>query len=65
MTGSYNADHGMSKWSLKFVCQYIVMIATYSYDHNIYRSHQNKELQLGYEEHVSCWNFQNSVLYDA
>ena len=28
MAGSYKADHGMSKWSLKFVCQYFVMIAT-------------------------------------
>ena len=28
MAGSYNADQRMSKWSLKFVCQYFVMIAT-------------------------------------
>ena len=33
MAGSYKADHGMSKWSLKFVCQYFVC-----YDRNIDRS---------------------------
>ena len=28
MAGSYKAGYGMSKCSLKFVCQYFVMIAT-------------------------------------
>ena len=28
MAGGYKADHRMRKWSLKFVCQFFVMIAT-------------------------------------
>ena len=58
MAGSYKADHGMIKWSLKFVCQY---------DHNIDRSiatytdHIKIMSYWGFKEHTSCWKVQNIV----
>ena len=62
MAGSYKADHGTSKWSLKFC------LSIFCYDRNIdrwiatYTDHIKIMSYRGFVKHVSCLKFQNNVL---